>query len=95
MNEITIKAVELLRPQPGDTLVLTVDRHISEAQRRLLAKNFSEACPGTKIAVIPDHWRVQVVRSEDVPSPPALDMGVQVVGPGFEAHDAPIERRSL
>lgn len=76
-----ICAVELLRPKPGDVLVLTIDKNVNAAQRSQIGKSFKECCRGIEVAVIPDHWKVQVVRKEDVPQepPPSLDMGVEIV----------------
>jgi hypothetical protein len=86
-----LRIVEALRPEPGDVIVVTMPaaQHANTAQRANVARGFQAAMPGCRIAVIPDTMAVQVIGTKK-PSPPSLDMGVQVCGPGFEAHDAPI-----
>jgi hypothetical protein len=86
-----LRIVEALRPEPGDVVVVTMPaaQHAITAMRANVARGFQAAMPGCRIAVIPDTMAVQVIGTKK-PSPPSLDMGVQVCGPGFEAHDAPI-----
>lgn len=92
-EETAIRSVELLRPQPGDVVLLTVPENTREEQRRNIAKAFQEACGrDVRIAVLRESMSVRVIRVADIPaeaSPgpgfesqapqPNLDMGTQLV----------------
>ena len=81
-DETIIRSVELLRPRPGDVVLLSVPERTTEEQRRLLGKAFQQACgPDVRIAVLRESMSVRVVRVADIP-PEAI------AGPGFEAQDA-------
>ena len=82
-EETIIRSVELLRPEPGDVVLLTVPDNTREEQRRNIARGFSNACgPNVKVAVLKASTSVKILRAEDVP-PSAI------AGPGFESQAPP------
>ncbi len=90
VQQVAIRTVEVLAPQPGDVILITLAGLPSNAQRQAIGHAFKAACKGCDIAILPDGCKAQVVRKEALPAgarlvtdppPPSLDMGTtQVVG---------------
>ena len=76
-DQQVVRTVELLRPQPGDILLLTLPVTVGNVQRTQIAQAFRQACPGCRIAVLYEPMAVRVVRAADIPED-------EVKGPGFE-----------
>ncbi len=67
--DVVIRSVELLRPQPGDVVLLTVPDETNAIQRSQIARAFQDACgPDVKIAVLRASTSVRVVRVADIPA---------------------------
>lgn len=92
-DETSIRSIELLRPQAGDVILVTLPDSASEKQRQAFAQAFYRACGDqVRVAVLPASVGVKVIRVADIPAeaypgpgfeqhqqPPSLDMGTQLV----------------
>jgi hypothetical protein len=79
---LPVRAVQMLRPQAGDVILLTLPDNASEASRRQLGRSFHGAVgPKVKVAVLPHTISVRVVRVEDIP-PDAFCDHTPVIQPG-------------
>ena len=70
-EETVIKSVELLRPQAGDVLLVTMPERqwLNKEQRAAIGASFKRFCPQEiEVAIMPESIKVQVVRKEDLPA---------------------------
>jgi hypothetical protein len=74
--ELTIKGdVEVLRLQPGDTLVLTVDGVLNTEQTKRLVEALEAKFPGRSCVVLDNRVSMQVARGNPIPQPEPISRG--------------------
>ncbi len=81
-EETVIKSVELLRPQAGDVLLVTVPRNLRSEERSRFGAAFKNAT-GCEVAILCEGTTVQVVRKEDLPADAeAANVPSPIIQPG-------------
>ncbi len=58
--------VSVLALHPGDVLVFTTPRTLSDAQRSVIQMQVAREFPGHKVVLLEDGCSLQVVRKDDV-----------------------------
>ena len=59
-----ITRAELVRVQPGDVLLFTFAKYLSDAEHEVIHSNLAGAFPGVRIAIVEGDVTVSVVRDE-------------------------------